>query len=156
MATYTDSPENLNWVPVEDDGCRWALPPDIEGGPFAALPCDVDGSPVEIGEDEVRCPKCGKHTAAPLRQTAGHPRKMERNGGSQASGSCLIGNTLADSFLHIPHDHSGECCGCIRPVEANGCTIELRCNECGAIVGVLDRSILEDLVWLVNERVKHA
>ena len=67
VATYTDSPENLNWVPVEDDRGRWALPPDIEGGPFAALPCDVDGSPVEIGEDEVRCPKCGKHTAPPLR-----------------------------------------------------------------------------------------
>ena len=60
--------------------------------------------------------------------------------------------TLGESFPHIPHDHSGECCGCIRPVEMDGRTIELRCNECGAIVGVLDRGILEDLVWLVNER----
>ena len=45
-----------------DDGCRWVLPPDIEGGPFPVFPCGVDGSPVEIGVDEVRCPKCGKHT----------------------------------------------------------------------------------------------
>jgi len=30
-------------------------------------------------------------------------------------------------------------------------TIELRCNECGAVAGVLDRSVLEDLVWLVNK-----
>ena len=30
-------------------------------------------------------------------------------------------------------------------------TIELRCNECGAVVGVLDRSVLADLVWLVNK-----
>src|SRR5215472_17659350 len=58
--------------------------------------------------------------------------------------------TLAETFPHIPHDHSGECCGCIRPVETNGHTIELRCNECGAIVGVLDRGVLEDLVLLVN------
>ena len=58
--------------------------------------------------------------------------------------------TLAHRFPLIPHDHSGECCGCIRPVEMDECTIELRCNECGAVVGVLDCSVLEDLVWLVN------
>jgi hypothetical protein len=58
--------------------------------------------------------------------------------------------TLADRFPHIPHDHSGECCGCIRPVEMDERTIELRCNECGAVLGVLDRGVLEDLVWLVN------
>src|SRR5215467_14851112 len=62
--------------------------------------------------------------------------------------------TLGESFPHIPHDHSGECCGCIRPVEMDGRTIELRCNECGAIVGVLDRGVLEDLVWLVNAAVR--
>jgi hypothetical protein len=53
--------EPLEWTPVEDDGCRWVLPPDING-PFAVLPCDRDGSPVEISEHEVRCPQCGKHT----------------------------------------------------------------------------------------------
>ena len=57
---------------------------------------------------------------------------------------------LADSFPHIPHDHSGECCGCIIAVETDERTIELRCNECGTVVGVVDRRVLEDLVWLVN------
>jgi hypothetical protein len=54
--------EKLDWVPVKDDGCRWMLPSAVEGGPFAVLPCDRDGSPVEISENEVSCPVCGKHT----------------------------------------------------------------------------------------------
>jgi hypothetical protein len=54
--------EQMEWTPVEDDGCRWVLPPDVEGGPFAVLPCDRDGSPVEIFVHEVRCPVCGQHT----------------------------------------------------------------------------------------------
>ena len=29
-------------------------------------------------------------------------------------------------------------------------------DECGAVAGVLDRDVLEDLLWLVNEKVKHA
>ena len=57
------APGNLEWTKVPDDGCRWVLPPDIEGGPLPVFPCDVDGSPVEISENEVRCPKCGKHTS---------------------------------------------------------------------------------------------
>ena len=56
------APGNLELTKVPDDGCRWVLPPDIEGGPFPVFPCGVDSSPVEIGVDEVRCPKCGKHT----------------------------------------------------------------------------------------------
>ena len=52
----------MAWTRLPDDGCRWVPPQDIEGGPFAVLPCDVDGPPVEISEDEIRCPKCGKHT----------------------------------------------------------------------------------------------
>ena len=62
--------------------------------------------------------------------------------------------TLAERFPHIPHDHSGECCGCIRPVEMDARTIELRCNECGTIAGVVNRRVLEDLVWLVNAAVR--
>jgi hypothetical protein len=55
-----------DWVPTEDDGCRWIL--DLPGGPFVVLPCDQDGSPVEIfstpdlKHHKVTCPKCGKHT----------------------------------------------------------------------------------------------
>jgi hypothetical protein len=29
-------------------------------------------------------------------------------------------------------------------------TIELRCNECGQVAGAIDRTVLEDLVWVVN------
>ena len=35
-------------------------------------------------------------------------------------------------------------------VETDKRTIELRCNECGAVAGVVDRGVLQDLVWLVN------
>jgi hypothetical protein len=55
-----------NWTPVEDDGCRWIL--DLPGGPFAVLPCDQDGSPIEIfstrdlKDHKVECQKCGKQT----------------------------------------------------------------------------------------------
>jgi hypothetical protein len=41
---------------------RFVLPPDVEGGPFAVLPCNVDGSAAQIYANEIRCPKCGKHT----------------------------------------------------------------------------------------------
>jgi len=53
-------PKSDDWVPIEDDGCRWVL--DLPGGPFVVLPCDVCKTPVEIFVHEVRCPICGKHT----------------------------------------------------------------------------------------------
>ena len=59
--------------------------------------------------------------------------------------------TLADQFPLIPHDHSGECCGCVIPVDAGGGPVELRCNECGTVVGVINRGVLEDLLWLRNK-----
>ena len=58
--------------------------------------------------------------------------------------------TLPDQFPHIPHDHSGKCCGCVIPVNAEGHCVELRCNECGTVVGIINRRVLEDLVRLVN------
>ena len=60
------------------------------------------------------------------------------------------GPNLSDRFPIIPHDHSGECCGCIIPVDLDKATVELRCNECGQVAGVIDRAVLEDLVRLVN------
>jgi hypothetical protein len=60
--------------------------------------------------------------------------------------------TLADRFPIIPHEHSGDCCGCVIPVELDQRTFELRCNECGHVVGVIDSGVLEDLVYLVNRR----
>jgi hypothetical protein len=56
------------------------------------------------------------------------------------------GPNLAHHFLHIPHDASGECCVCVIPVEMDNYTIQLRCNECGQVAGVIDRPVLEDLV----------
>ena len=58
--------------------------------------------------------------------------------------------TLVDRFPHIPHDHSGECCGCVIARE-EGETIELACNECGAVVGVVQRSVLDDLLFLTEQ-----
>jgi hypothetical protein len=57
--------------------------------------------------------------------------------------------TLADRFPHIPHDQSGECCGCIIPRE-EGATVELVCNECSTVVGVVQRDVLEDLLFLME------
>ena len=54
-----------------------------------------------------------------------------------------------DIFPIIPHEHAGgDCCGCI-VVEINGSDAELRCNECGAVVGVINVGILQDLVSLI-------
>ena len=99
------------------------------------------------------------YAAHAVRQPARRADEVERDGGWQNEWIMPEREhmSLAGSFPHVPHDQSGECCGCIRPVEMDGRTIELRCNECGAIVGVLDRGVLEDLVWLVNARkVDHA
>ena len=57
---------------------------------------------------------------------------------------------LADDFPIIPHMSAGvDCCGCIVP-EADRDRVTLKCNECGASVGYIDRGILEDMVMLVN------
>ena len=53
--------------------------------------------------------------------------------------------TLASDFLIIPHDHTGECCGCIAVV-VEGNTALLRCRDCGLTVGTLNAQILADLV----------
>jgi hypothetical protein len=57
---------------------------------------------------------------------------------------------LAHDFPIIPHMGAGaDCCGCIVP-EADGDRVTLKCNECGASVGYINRGILEDMVMLVN------
>jgi hypothetical protein len=40
--------------------------------------------------------------------------------------------TLADRFPHIPHDQSGECCGCIIPRE-QGATVERSATKVGRL-----------------------
>jgi hypothetical protein len=50
----------MDWVSIADDGCRWIVREGHE--PFAVLPCNECMVPVDIFEDAVRCPICGKCT----------------------------------------------------------------------------------------------
>jgi len=48
----------------------------------------------------------------------------------------------------VPHRTGGvDCNGCIVAVVENG-TVELRCNECGTVVGVVQVGIMEGLLGL--------
>ena len=48
----------------------------------------------------------------------------------------------------VPHEAAGvDCCGCI-VAAVEGDNVELRCNECGAVVGVIQIGILKDLLGL--------
>ena len=54
-------------------------------------------------------------------------------------------------FPIIPHESTGaDCCGCIVK-RVTGKDAELRCNECGAEVGVVQVGILRDLVSLIPD-----
>ena len=60
-------------------------------------------------------------------------------------------NEFKTTFPIIPHESAGaDCCGCI-VVKVTGRDAELRCNECGAVVGVVDVAILRDLVSLIPD-----
>jgi hypothetical protein len=62
------------------------------------------------------------------------------------------GATIAKAFPIIPHESAGvDCCGCI-VVNASGRDAELVCNECGAVVGVLNIGILRDLTMLIDRK----
>src|SRR5215467_457075 len=71
-----------------------------------------------------------------IARKAAAKRGEERRNHDSARTPKAVPINLADCFPHIPLDHSGECCGCIRPVKTDERTVELRCNECGAVVGV--------------------
>jgi hypothetical protein len=48
----------------------------------------------------------------------------------------------------VPHGLGGvDCCGCIVAVVESD-TVELRCNKCGAVVGVVRVGIIEGLLGL--------
>jgi len=56
---------------------------------------------------------------------------------------------LQRTFPIIPHESAGvDCCGCI-VLTVEGKDAELTCNECGAVVGVVQVGILRDLVSLI-------
>jgi hypothetical protein len=48
----------------------------------------------------------------------------------------------------VVHDSAGvDCCGCIIAA-VEGCTVELRCNECGAVGGVIQIDVRRGLLGL--------
>jgi hypothetical protein len=49
----------------------------------------------------------------------------------------------------VAHEHvtGVDCCGCI-VAAVEGSNVELRCNECGAVVGVVQIDILRGLLEL--------
>ena len=56
---------------------------------------------------------------------------------------------LPDRFPIIAHESAGvDCCGCIVSI-IQGNDVELRCNECGAVVGVVRIEILRDLISMI-------
>jgi hypothetical protein len=75
-------------------------------------------------------------------------------GNHLASTSCVyhVGvDNLNDMLPIIPHESAGaDCCGCI-VVSVTGNDAELRCNECGAVVGVVQVGILRDLVSMIPD-----
>ena len=51
----------------------------------------------------------------------------------------------------LAHESAGAgCCGCVIPV-IQGSDTELRCNECGMVIGVINTAILRDLVAMIPE-----
>lgn len=55
-----------------------------------------------------------------------------------------------DSFPTILHSSTGVKCRGYIVATSNGSDVELTCNECGAVVGVMQADILADLVRLVK------
>jgi predicted RNA-binding Zn-ribbon protein involved in translation (DUF1610 family) len=60
-----------------------------------------------------------------------------------------ISSELTARMPIIPHETAAgvDCCGCIVAV-VEGNNVELRCNECGAVVGVVQLDILKGLFGL--------
>jgi hypothetical protein len=60
-------------------------------------------------------------------------------------------DSLEAGFPIIPHQTTGvDCCGSII-LKVTGKDAELVCNECGAVVGVVQVDILRDLVSLIPD-----
>lgn len=70
--------------------------------------------------------------------------------GSETSGE------LTGSMPIVPHGSAPgvECCGCIVAVVEDQ-NVELQCNECGAVVGVIQIDILRCLLGLASGEIVH-
>jgi DNA-directed RNA polymerase subunit RPC12/RpoP len=59
-----------------------------------------------------------------------------------------LSSELTGRMQIVPHETAGvDCCGCIIAV-VEGSNVELRCNECAAVVGVVHIDILKGLLGL--------
>jgi hypothetical protein len=59
-----------------------------------------------------------------------------------------LSHELTSRMPIVPHETAGvECCGCIIAA-VDGTNVELRCNECGAVVGVVQVDVLKGLLEL--------
>ena len=60
-----------------------------------------------------------------------------------------LSNQLTGRMAIVPHETIAgvDCCGCI-VAAVEGINVELRCNECGAVVGVVRLEILKGLLGL--------
>ena len=59
-----------------------------------------------------------------------------------------LGAELTRRMPIVAHETaSADCCGCI-VAAVEGTSVELRCNECGAVVGVIQLEILKGLLGL--------
>lgn len=54
------------------------------------------------------------------------------------------------NFPVIPHDQTGACSGSVIPELKTKDRVELRCSECGTVLGEVDREILKAIVWKRN------
>jgi hypothetical protein len=60
--------------------------------------------------------------------------------------------SLVEQFPVLRHESAGvrRCCGHIVP-KIEGNDVELRCNECGAAVGVVNEAVLRNLVLMIHD-----
>jgi hypothetical protein len=65
-----------------------------------------------------------------------------------------LNSELTSGLPIVAHDAVAgvECCGCIIAA-VDGTNVELRCNECGAVVGVVQVDILKGLLGLSARRL---
>ncbi len=60
-------------------------------------------------------------------------------------------DALEAAFPIIAHESTGvDCCGCVI-VKVTGRDAELQCNECGAVVGVVQVDILRELISMIPD-----
>jgi len=95
-------------------------------------------------------------TVLPHRSRPSRASTDPGRGGDDCATACytsVVDRELSDDLTSllplVPHGtvNGVDCCGCIVAV-VEGTNVELRCNECGAVVGVVQIDILRGLLGL--------